>query len=597
MNDFITLKNFKHLFKLLNLYSQEKYDIKLNFKNFKKIIGNSMYEINDNYGDKLTKKKKNILIIRILKEIIDEKQQVDDFFKVEDNDLQKNINQNDNIYNIQNYNNLKNEEKEEKEEKEEINILEKRLENEKEIYKKIINNNSKMDIKLKQKQDIEKYLKEMQIEKPKKEIISMDKRIKNLNQELLIDPTEYRQSINKYIKKIDLLIDSRDRNYDNYNSNNYIIDLTTEIRNVFSLELVNSIFPNSEYIVNLNNNILYVEETIGNIISVEIETGNYTKTELANAIQTALNSNINLSSNYIVSIDNVSIILNKIETTDINFVQYTGTNIQNIFNNNINEYWSTNLSTDNPSFFIYDFKTPVLIKEYSFISKNLNRPKDFNLEISNDLLSWNILHNITNETSSSNRYKTYSFSNNNLFTRYVKFSVTNSSAGNLALVGINNMNFVTYSNNKIQIESDLIGTDQNSFNLRFLGGTNTYNGSVIPYYKDRSIGQLIGFLPEDKTDLGFYSSDLDVILKNDKIIIIEINDEEFYMELESDSGKYTYKNQMNIIKLLQKLELYKKLNIKIKNTNNTFYNFNGLEHSFLLRLYHYNTNQVFRDLL
>lgn len=592
MDDFITLKNFKHLFKLLNLYSQKKYNIKLHFKNFKKIIGNSMYEINDNFGNKLTRKKKNILILQILKEIIDEKQQVDNFFQIEDNDLQRDIQQNDNIYNIQNYNNFLDQKKEE--EKEEINILEKKLEKQQEVYKKIIENDSKIDIELKQKQDLEKYLKEMQMDKPKKESINMDEEIKNLNQQILIDPTEYKKTINKYIEKVDLLIDSRDRNTDDYESNNYIIDLTENIRNIFSIELVNAIMPNSEYIVNLNNNILYVEETLGNIIPVEVETGNYTKSELAVAIESALNANISLSSTYSVSNDNVSIILNKVETTDENFIQYTGTDVQNIFNNNISQYWTTNLATDNPSFFIYDFKKPVLIKEYSFISKNLSRPKDYNLEISNDLVSWDILQSVTNQTSSSNRYKTYSFLNNNKFTRYVKFTLTNSSGG-ITTVGINNMNFVSYSDTKIQIESDLIGTDQTLFNLRFLGGINIYNGNEIPYYKERSIGQLIGFLPEDKTDLGFYSSDNDVILKNDKIIEININDESFYMELDSDSGEYTYRKGMNVVKILDKLELYKKLNIKIKNTRGTFYNFNGLDHSLLLRIYYYNTNQVYKD--
>lgn len=591
MDDFLSLKNFKHLFKLLNIYSQKKYNTKLNFKNFKKIIGNSMYEINDNFGDKLNTKKKNILILRILKEIIDEKQQVDNFFQVESEFKTNNQITNDNLYNTNNYNNFK--EKEEK--KEDINILEKRLENEKKVYEKIINNNNnEIDKNIQQKQDIEKYLKEMVMEKPKKEKINLEEPIKNINQEIIISPEKYKKTINKYIKKIDLLIDSRDRNYNSYDSNDYIINLNNEINNVFSIELINCIIPNSEYIVNLNNNILYIEESSG-IIPVEIPIGNYSKNELVVEIENSLNSNINLASNYKVTSEDVSIILNDIEIDDSNFIQFTGSNIHYIFNNNISQYWSSNLSDQNPSFFIYDFKKSVLIKEYSFISKNLNRPKDFNLEISEDGMNWIILQSIINVSSSPNKYLSYSFPNNYLFTRYVKFTVTNTSAGNTSQFAINNMNFVTYSNTKIQIESDLVGNQQNYFNLRFLGGTNIYNDNVIPYYKERSIGPLIGFLPNDKTDLSFYSSDKDVILKNDKIIKLDINDNYFFIELESDSGKYTYKNQMDIVKLLDNLKNFKKLNIKIKNINNTLYNFNGFEHSFLLRLYHYNTNQVFKD--
>lgn len=593
MDDFLSLKNFKHLFKLLNIYSQKKYNIKLNFKNFKKIIGNSMYEINDNFGDKLTTKKKNILILRILKEIIDEKQQVDNFFQVESN-FKSNNDETDSLYNINNYNNLN--EKEEKEEKEVINILEKKLENEKKQYEKIINNNNNdIDKNIQQKQDIEKYLKEMIIEKPKKEVINIKDPIQNINQEIIISPEEYKKTINKYIKKVDLLIDSRDRNHNSYISNNYIIDLNEEINNVFSIELINCIFPNSEYIVNLNNNLLHIEESIGNIIEVEIPIGNYSKTELVSIIEQSLNDNSNLLSNYKVTSENVSIILNNIESDDTNFIQYTGTNVEYIFNNNINQYWLSNLSINMPSFFIYDFKKSVLIKEYSFISKNSNRPKDFSLEISNDGLNWISLQSIINVSSSPNRYLTYSFPNNYFFSRYVKFTVTNSSGGNNVSFGVNNMNFVTYSNTKIQIESNLIGNEQSYFNLKFLGGTNTYNGNTIPYYKERSIGELIGFLPIDKTNLSFYSSDKDIILKNDKIIKLYINDIDFFIELESDSGKYTYKNQINIVKLLDNIKNFKKLNIKVKNSNNTFYNFNGFEHSFLLRLYHYNTNQVFKN--
>lgn len=595
MDDFISVKNFKHLFKLLNIYSEQKYNIKLNFKNFKKIIGNSMYEINDNFGDKLTTKKKNILIIKILKQIIDEKQQVDNFFEVEDNNFKSNQTlETDNLYNINNYDLQK---KEEIEEKKEENILEKRLENEKKVYEKIINNTTSLDTNIKQKNDMEKYMREMILEKPIKEKVDINENIKNINQDVLISPEEYKKTINKYIKKVDILIDSRDRNYDEYDSNNYILDLHKEINNVFSIELIYGIIPKSEYIVNLNNNILYVEEVSGNVIQVEIPVGNYTKTELASEIETALNNNVNLSSTYRVITEDVSIILNRIETDDSNFINYTGTNVEYIFNNNINQYWTTDLGVDNPSFFIYDFKRDVLIKEYSFISKNLNRPKDFSLEISKDGINWTTLQNVINQATSSNRYKTYSFINNNLYSRYIRFTITNSSGGNNVLVGINNMNFVTYSDNKIQIESDLTANEQNYFNLLFFGGTNVYNGKSIPYYKDRSIGQLIGFLPTDKTDLGFYSSDNDVILKNDKVLKIYVNDEEFYMELESNSGEYTYQRQLDIVKFLDKLENIKKLNIQFKNTNNTFYNFNGLEHCLYLRLYHYNTNQVFRDSL
>jgi len=593
MEEFISIKNFKHLFKLLNRYSQEKYNKKLDFKVFKRIIGNSMYEIDNNFKDKITLKRKNIMIITLLKQIIDEKNQVDDFFKMENSFYKE-----DEKEVINNYQNVIDFKEKPTTPKKEENILVKRLDNERKIYEKIINTEeNKIDKQIIQENNIEKYRKEMIMERQKTEPINLEENIKNMNQEILINPDEYKKTLNKYIVKYDLLIDSRDINQDNYELNNYILDLNNEINNIFAIELLDGIFPNSEYIVNENNNILHIEEVSGTIEEIEIPIGNYTKSELLTQLQISLNSS--LSSNYTISTNNVGVKLNNNETDDSNFTDYTGINIYNIFDNNLSTYWESDLSVDNPSFFIYDFKKNVNIKEYSFISKVFGRPKDFSLEVSNDGVTWNVLHSVINQTTSSTKYKTYSFSNNTLHTRYVKFSVTNSSNGNNVKIAVNEMIFKTYRDDIISIQSDLTGGESNYFNLRFFGG---YDVNGLPKYLDRSIGKLIGYDPIDLLNYSSYSSQNKVVLKNDEsLIILNINENDlldYHILLDSNKNEYTYIKQCDSqIKQLDKLETFRKLKITIKRNNNNFYYFNGLEHSYLLRIYYYNTNQVFKDTL
>jgi len=591
MDKFISIKNFKHLFKLLNKYSEQKYDNKLDFKKFKKIIGNTMYEINDNFGDKIKIQKKNIMTLTVLKEIIDEKNQVEDFFKMEDNNFNLPNNEiKDNMFSMNNYNNYKNQ----IEKKDDINILEKKLDNERKIYEKIISStNNIVDKNLIQDKNMEKFREQLIIEKPKTDKINLEENIKNINQDILISPEEYKKTINKYIKHYDLIIDSRDRNHDNYDSNKYIIDLNNEINNIFSVELLEGSFPNSEYLINENNNILHIEETLGNIVEVTIPIGNYSQLELLQIIENSLNSNINLNSTYKLLNKNVLQMLNSFESNDDNFYDYTGLNIQNIFDTNLSTYWESNLNLDNPSYFIYDFSKKVLISEYSLLCKENIKPSNFTLDISNDKNIWTNIHNVTNQVYSSNKYKTYNI-NNNLYARYVRFTVTNTNFGNTKTFKINEIQFKRYVDDYIQISSDLVNNDQNYFNLRFFGG---YDINNQPIYLKNSIGSIIGFSPIDLLNYPKYTSQNKVIFKNDQNIILDINNDiNFHIVLESEKNNYTYIKGNNVTNLvtLDKLYHYKKLNITIKRKNNNLYYFNGLDHSFLLRFYYYNTNQVFQ---
>ena len=50
--NFVSIKNFKHLYKLLNEYSEKKYKKKLDLKQYKKLIGNTINEISIKYKNR-----------------------------------------------------------------------------------------------------------------------------------------------------------------------------------------------------------------------------------------------------------------------------------------------------------------------------------------------------------------------------------------------------------------------------------------------------------------------------------------------------------------------------------------------------------------
>jgi hypothetical protein len=70
MKDFVSIRNFKHLFNLLNSYSKDKYNVSLDFKKYKFIIGNTIEEIYSEYKYKINKKQGNAMTIHVLKSII-----------------------------------------------------------------------------------------------------------------------------------------------------------------------------------------------------------------------------------------------------------------------------------------------------------------------------------------------------------------------------------------------------------------------------------------------------------------------------------------------------------------------------------------------
>ena len=119
----------------------------------------------------------------------------------------------------------------------------------------------------------------------------------SMGQQLLIQkPKEFENLVNNaykynnnFIKRFNLVIDSRDRNTDNYpNEYKYQIDLDRIYKDIVSIELVSANVPKTEYLINSSNNTIYFTENGGSELTAVIPTGNYTPTTLATAIKDAM---------------------------------------------------------------------------------------------------------------------------------------------------------------------------------------------------------------------------------------------------------------------------------------------------------------------
>lgn len=99
-----------------------------------------------------------------------------------------------------------------------------------------------------------------------------------------------------------LCVDSRSRNKEQYPASyKYRIELGKEYRQVISMRLIKAIIPKTEYIINTNNNMIHIQETLGSTVGITMPIGNYTITTFTSALQTALNAALN--NTYTVSVN------------------------------------------------------------------------------------------------------------------------------------------------------------------------------------------------------------------------------------------------------------------------------------------------------
>lgn len=106
--------------------------------------------------------------------------------------------------------------------------------------------------------------------------------------QIVIKPPKKNITHGRITKRI--VIDSRDRNIDLFPcTENYQIYLTDEFKDVVSVELVKAMVPNSNYIINKYNNLIYFQEIEGVVLKATIPTGDYSADDLITAIETVLN--------------------------------------------------------------------------------------------------------------------------------------------------------------------------------------------------------------------------------------------------------------------------------------------------------------------
>lgn len=101
---------------------------------------------------------------------------------------------------------------------------------------------------------------------------------------------------NKITEEHIIVIDSRDRNYDDYlYSNNYRFIFNSPYDNVVSISLLSAEVPKSQYLINNSNQKIYFQETNAQVsdgifLEANVAIGDYTLSQLKSAVENAMNA-------------------------------------------------------------------------------------------------------------------------------------------------------------------------------------------------------------------------------------------------------------------------------------------------------------------
>lgn len=597
---FLAVNNFKKIFEKLDSYSFDKYSNKLDYSFYKRVIGKIMEEIEQEYK-KLPIVKKNLFILYRVKKIID-KNTERSMFEQEDYRV-NNLTPDDKLGQLNSLSNFDQKLIERNMDELKIRtIFDKKYDG---ILKNDNFNNIKEDLIIPRNLD-EKIQNYFLARITDQEPIDITKRIEQYREQLIINPDEYLKTMSKSIIYTDLIIDSRDRNTDHGSENKYTILLENDIQNIISVELIAAIIPNSEYIINVNNNILCFEETDGTTLTATMTIGNYTLSEMATEIQLQLNSSG--SSTYNVDVDSYQRIT---DTFDENTSRITSNAIDpfKAFDGDIDITWT---SSSLPAFLAYEFETPQVVDRYRFICSDADGfPEDWTVDVSNDGVNWLNVDTQTGQVISQFAYNTYTITTNNLATKFVRMRITDSN--NSIDVHISELEFFNLTENKLTLNSDLTG-GAGIFNLNFEGRTvNTgHNGSGSKVlYKENSIGRLIGFLAQNYSGFRSYTSNNQIIIDRERAIYLFIDnldaidtidriDSGRYalLPLESERGEYSFFKKgkdwredyvSEFIYFTDKPINMNKLNIEFRTREDNLYNFYGLSHCLYLRFKHFNS--------
>lgn len=579
MEDFLSIENFLIIFDVLYNYSYKYYKIKLKHNDVKHVMYKIMMKLYETaHKHNRTKKIANKIVIKTMINIIKNKHKKKFF------DEEEFINN----YNLLNDNYNNNDDNDDNDNKYELNNFDIKLSDilNKKLYDKKLNNVYNKEAPKQYRQDC-----------------------------IINEPKQYKEIIDIY-----LTIDSKDRNHDIDEPNNYKIYLPQEYNNVISIELISAEIPNTQYIINSFNNILHFQELNTQVLDnttyeAIIPIGNYTISTLSTAIENALN--IYGTSTYTVTNN-----LYKLETTpnllsngDVVFhspntlIGYEG---YKAFDGNISTTeWK--VSAPLPAILTYNFGIPKRITKYRFISSLVDSyPQDWTIDVSNDNITWYTVDIRNSIIVIQNVYSEFII-NNPYTAQYIRINITTSS---LIDIAISQLEFYSSSENKLTITSDLTGGD-NIFNLIFDGGLKKYGiNDSIHVFKNNSIGEILGFKYNNLTNSSSYTSQNIIKLYDEKYIYLYINDlnnidtingnydnDKFVpilLDNEKGSIKYYKKrnknNKINIYekKLVTKNNNYKKifvppkslnaLTIQFKDYYGNYYDFNGFENSLFLKL-------------
>jgi hypothetical protein len=117
----------------------------------------------------------------------------------------------------------------------------------------------------------------------------------------------FENTANQFITR-QLLIDSASRNWDTEDTNQYTIYLGEELKYVTSIELIDGRIPNSTYMINDQNNLLYFQETKSHVntdtyYTAEVPCGNYSINDLMNQIKVSMHKASKSKSRYQCRVD------------------------------------------------------------------------------------------------------------------------------------------------------------------------------------------------------------------------------------------------------------------------------------------------------
>ena len=103
------------------------------------------------------------------------------------------------------------------------------------------------------------------------------------------------------------VICSEDRNFTLYpDPNNYIIPLKNTYKNITSITLFSAGIPNSSYVIDNRNNLIYFRESFCKLLIAEVKNGDYVESDdLIMELENALN-NAGGESTYTVTFDSVT---------------------------------------------------------------------------------------------------------------------------------------------------------------------------------------------------------------------------------------------------------------------------------------------------